>query len=32
MAACQAHGVSLVNVQYCLQTHPHSDHLDSVAL
>jgi len=28
MAACQAHGVSLVNVQYCLQTHPHSDHLD----
>ena len=29
MAACQMHGLSLVNVQYCLQTHPHADHLDT---
>ena len=28
MAASQMHGISLLNVQYCLQTHPHSDHLD----
>jgi phosphoribosyl 1,2-cyclic phosphate phosphodiesterase len=28
MAASQVHAVSLVNVQYCLQTHPHADHLD----
>lgn len=28
MAASQMHGCSLVNVQYCLQTHPHADHLD----
>lgn len=28
MSACQTHNLSLVNVKYCLQTHPHSDHLD----
>src|SRR5205085_4129153 len=28
MAASQMHNISLVNVQHCLQTHPHSDHLD----
>ena len=28
MAASQMHGIPLVNVQYCLQTHPHADHLD----
>ena len=28
MAAAQVHAVSLSNVQYCLQTHPHADHLD----
>jgi len=22
------HGISLLNVKYCLQTHPHADHLD----
>ncbi len=28
MAASQMHGCSLTNVRYCLQTHPHADHLD----
>jgi phosphoribosyl 1,2-cyclic phosphate phosphodiesterase len=28
MAASQMHKVSLTNVHYCLQTHPHADHLD----
>ena len=28
MAASQMHACSLLNVQYCLQTHPHADHLD----
>jgi phosphoribosyl 1,2-cyclic phosphodiesterase len=28
MAASQFHGCSLTNVQYCIQTHPHTDHLD----
>src|SRR6266576_2174306 len=28
MAASHMHGCSLDNVQYCLQTHPHADHLD----
>jgi phosphoribosyl 1,2-cyclic phosphate phosphodiesterase len=28
VAASQVHGCSLTNVRYCLQTHPHSDHLD----
>lgn len=28
MAASQMHGFSLTNVRYCLQTHPHADHLD----
>ena len=28
MTACQMHGCSLTNIQYCLQTHSHSDHLD----
>ena len=28
MAACQLHGISLANVNYCLQTHSHADHLD----
>ena len=28
MAASQIHNISLTNVSYCLQTHPHADHLD----
>jgi len=28
MAASQMHHCSLTNVRYCLQTHPHADHLD----
>jgi hypothetical protein len=28
MAASQLHGRSLHQVRYCLQTHPHADHLD----
>ncbi len=28
MAAAQMHGVALTGVRYCLQTHPHADHLD----
>jgi phosphoribosyl 1,2-cyclic phosphate phosphodiesterase len=28
MAASHMHGVDLTGVQYCLQTHPHADHLD----
>ena len=28
MAAAQIHGCSLDEVCYCLQTHPHADHLD----
>ena len=28
MTASQIHGCSLTNVCYCLQTHPHADHLD----
>jgi phosphoribosyl 1,2-cyclic phosphate phosphodiesterase len=28
MAAAQMHAVDLTNVHYCLQTHPHADHLD----
>ena len=28
MAASQIHGCPLTNVHYCLQTHPHADHLD----
>ncbi len=28
MAASQVHGCPLDNVRYCLQTHPHADHLD----
>lgn len=28
MAASQIHRCSLTNVRYCLQTHPHADHLD----
>ncbi len=28
MPAAQIHGVSFTNVQYCIQTHPHADHLD----
>ena len=28
MAASQIHGRSLHRVRYCLQTHPHADHLD----
>lgn len=28
MVAFQVHGCPLTNVQYCLQTHPHTDHLD----
>ena len=27
-AAAQRHSISLLNVRYCLQTHPHADHLD----
>src|SRR5216684_9419264 len=28
MSASQMHGCPLDNVRYCLQTHPHADHLD----
>jgi len=28
MTASQVHGCALTNVSYCLQTHPHADHLD----
>lgn len=28
MAASQMHNISLTDVHYCLQTHPHADHLD----
>ncbi len=28
MTATHMHGCSLTNVRYCLQTHPHADHLD----
>lgn len=28
MASAQQHGRPLTNVRYCLQTHPHADHLD----
>jgi phosphoribosyl 1,2-cyclic phosphate phosphodiesterase len=28
MAASQIHRCSLTNVKYCIQTHPHADHLD----
>lgn len=28
MAASQIYGCLLTNVQYCLQTHPHADHMD----
>jgi phosphoribosyl 1,2-cyclic phosphate phosphodiesterase len=28
MAASQTHNIPLTNVCYCLQTHPHADHLD----
>jgi phosphoribosyl 1,2-cyclic phosphodiesterase len=28
MVAAQMHGCPLTNVQYCLQSHPHADHLD----
>ncbi len=28
MAAAQVHGCPLTEVRYCLQTHPHADHLD----
>jgi phosphoribosyl 1,2-cyclic phosphate phosphodiesterase len=28
MAASQVHGCPLMNVGYCLQTHPHADHMD----
>jgi len=28
MTSSQMHGISLTKVGYCLQTHPHSDHLD----
>lgn len=28
MSASQSHAISLTNVQYCIQTHPHADHLD----
>src|SRR6202043_1858462 len=28
MSASQMHGCSLDEVRYCLQTHPHADHLD----
>ena len=28
MAAAQMHGCPLAEVRYCLQTHPHADHLD----
>lgn len=32
MTACQQHGRTLMNVRHCLQTHPHSDHLDATHL
>ncbi len=28
MAAAQMHGIDLTGVRYCLQTHPHADHMD----
>jgi phosphoribosyl 1,2-cyclic phosphate phosphodiesterase len=28
MAAAQGHGIDLTGVRYCLQTHPHADHMD----
>jgi phosphoribosyl 1,2-cyclic phosphodiesterase len=28
MAASHIHGCALDDVRYCLQTHPHADHLD----
>jgi phosphoribosyl 1,2-cyclic phosphate phosphodiesterase len=28
MPAAQIHGAPLTNVRYCIQTHPHADHLD----
>jgi phosphoribosyl 1,2-cyclic phosphate phosphodiesterase len=28
IAASFIHGCSITNIRYCLQTHPHSDHLD----
>jgi len=28
MAASQIHNSSLCNIKYCIQTHPHADHLD----
>jgi len=28
MAAAQQHAIALTNVRYCLQSHPHADHLD----
>jgi phosphoribosyl 1,2-cyclic phosphodiesterase len=28
MASCQMHNVDLTGVRWCLQTHPHADHLD----
>jgi phosphoribosyl 1,2-cyclic phosphate phosphodiesterase len=28
MAASQVHNIALTGVKYCLQTHPHADHLD----
>ena len=28
MTAAQVHNISLVNVRFCLQTHPHADHMD----
>lgn len=32
MTACQQYGRTLMNVRHCLQTHPHSDHLDATHL
>jgi len=28
MTSAQTHGLSLARVQFCIQTHPHADHLD----
>ena len=28
MSSSQMHNISLTNVQFCLQTHPHADHMD----
>ena len=28
MSASQIHDIPLLDVSYCLQTHPHADHLD----